>query len=132
ENARLHERAKLLGQERKEALEAERRSARRLRAFYEISRTFAQSLSLEETLDAVARAAVELLRVDAAVIRTPDEPGDQLVPRATYAAEPRLADALEPLLSKEQAIERLPGRRLFRMGKPLVLDPEGARRLGAS
>ena len=44
-----------LGAEREQALDAERVAARRLRALYEISRSFAQSLSLEPTLDAVAR-----------------------------------------------------------------------------
>jgi serine phosphatase RsbU (regulator of sigma subunit) len=61
-----------------------------------------------------------------------DERGDQLVPRAHYVADIRLAEPLKPLLTQDQAVEKLPGRRLFRMGRPLVLDPGSARRLGAS
>jgi serine phosphatase RsbU (regulator of sigma subunit) len=33
---------------------------------------------------------------------------------------------------RDQQVENLPGRRLFRMGRPLVLDPGSARRLGSS
>ena len=43
------------------------KSAKRLRAQYEISRSFAQSLSLDATLDSVTTSVVELLDVDAAV-----------------------------------------------------------------
>jgi serine phosphatase RsbU (regulator of sigma subunit)/PAS domain-containing protein len=132
QNAQLHERTERLAAERKEALAAERSSAKRLRALYEISRSFAQSLSLDATLEAVTGAAVELLGADAAVIRMQGERGDQLVPRASHVADPRLEAPLRPLLEREQAVDKLPGRRLFRMGKPLVLDPVTARRLGAS
>jgi serine phosphatase RsbU (regulator of sigma subunit) len=132
QNAQLHERTERLAEEREEALSAELQSAKRLRALYEISRSFAHNLSLDKTLDAVTRAAVELLNADAAVIRMQDERGDQLVQRASYVADERLADPLRPLLTQDQAVEKLPGRRLFRMGKPLVLDPGSARRLGSS
>ena len=132
QNAQLHERTERLATERKDALAAERESAKRLRALYEISRSFAQSLSLDATLEAVTSAAVELLDADAAVIRMKGERGDQLLPHAPHVADPRLAGPLRPLLEREQSIEKLPGRRLFRMGKPLVLDPATARRLGAS
>ena len=54
QNARLHERATALGADLEHALAAERQSARQLRSLYEISRSFAQSLSLERTLEAVA------------------------------------------------------------------------------
>src|ERR671936_44321 len=73
QNAQLHERAKRLGAELESALAAERQAARQLGTLYEISRSFAQTLSLETTLEAVARTVVELLKVDAAVIRMPDE-----------------------------------------------------------
>ena len=132
QNAQLHERTQRLASEREEALASERTAAKRLRALYEISRSFAQSLSLDATLDAVTRAAVELLEADAAVIRMHDERGDQLVPRSIHVADPRLEGPLRPLLTQDQAVERLPGRRLFRMGKPLVLDTGSARRLGSS
>ena len=132
QNAQLHERTERLATERKEALAAERESAKQLRALYEISRSFAQSLSLDATLEAVTSAAVDLLDADAAVIRMKGERGDQLVPHAAQFSDQRLAAPLRPLLEREQSVEKLPGRRLFRMGKPLVLDPAAARRLGAS
>ena len=115
-----------------EALAAERASAKQVHALYEISRTFVQSLSLDATLDAVTRAAVELLDADAAVMRMQDERGDQLVPRSSYVANTELVGPLRPLLERDQAVERLPGRRLFRMGRPLVLDAASASRLGIS
>ncbi|MEK6274865.1 MAG: SpoIIE family protein phosphatase [Actinomycetota bacterium] len=132
QNAQLHERTERLASEREEALAAERESAKRLRALYEISRSFAQSLSLDATLKAVTRAAVELLDADAAVVRMQDERGDLLVSRAIHIADPRLEEPLRPLVTQDQSVEKLPGRRLFRMGKPLVLDPRSARRLGSS
>ena len=132
QNAQLHERTERLASEREEALASERESAKRLRALYEISRSFAQSLSLDATLRAVTRAAVELLDADAAVVRMQDAKGDLLVSRATYIADPRLEEPLSPLVTQDQSVERLPGRRLFRMGRPLVLDPGSARRLGSS
>jgi GAF domain-containing protein len=132
QNAQLHERTERLASEREEALAAERESAKRLRALYEISRSFAQSLSLDATLKAVTSAAVELLGADAAVIRMEDGRGDQLVARAIHVADPRLEEPLRPLVTRDQAVEKLPGRRLFRMGRPLVLDPGNARRLGSS
>ena len=132
QNAQLHERTERLASEREEALAAERQSTKRLRALYEISRSFTQSLSLDETLEAVARAAAELLEADAAVIRMQDERGDLLVRRGHHIVDARLAEPLLPLVTQDQAVEKLPGRRLFRMGKPLALDAGSARRLGAS
>ncbi len=132
QNAQLHERTERLATERKDALAAERESAKQLRALYEISRSFAQSLSLDATLEAVTSAAVDLLDADAAVIRMKGERGDQLLPHAPHFSDPRLEAPLRPLLEREQSIERLPGRRLFRMGKPLVLDAAAASKLGAS
>src|SRR5919108_727709 len=82
-----------LGVELESALGAERQAARQLRALYEISRSFAQTLSLETTLEAVARTVVELLEVDAAVIRMPDERRELLVSRAIHVADPRLDEA---------------------------------------
>src|SRR5581483_10996013 len=54
QNALLHEQTKELGDALSSALDAERDAAKQLGALYEISRSFAQSLSLEATLDAVA------------------------------------------------------------------------------
>ena len=83
-------------------LESERQTSRQVNALYEISRSFAQSLSLETTLDAVTTTIVEVLGVDAAVIRVPDERGDQFVPRAVHVAESRLDDAVRTILERPQ------------------------------
>ena len=109
QNAELHERTERQARELQETIAAERKSAKRLRALYEISRSFAQSLSLDATLDSVTTAAVELLDVDAAVIRVLDGRGDLLVPRAPYVADARLEPAA-PLLEREQAVEELSER----------------------
>jgi serine phosphatase RsbU (regulator of sigma subunit) len=130
QNARLHEQATELGTELEQVLELERQAARQLRSFYEISRSFAQSLSLEATLEAVATAVVELLEVDAAVIRMPDARGETLVPRALHVAEATLAAPLREVLSEPQPLNGLP-RRSLRTGKALVLDAESAGRFAA-
>jgi serine phosphatase RsbU (regulator of sigma subunit) len=132
QNAQLHERAKQLGAELESALAAERQAARQLRALYEISRSFAQTLSLESTLEAVARTVVELLDVDAAVIRMPDERRELLVARALHVADARLEEPIGVVLARPQPLAKLLGRRLFRMGKPLRLDASTAARLGSS
>jgi serine phosphatase RsbU (regulator of sigma subunit) len=132
QNARLHEEVKQHEAELVRARDAETARAKQLSALHEISGSFAESLSLDATLHAVARAAVDLLGVDAAVIRVPDARGEELVPMARYVAQGRMADALRPILERPQPAARLPGRRLFRMGKALALDPASARRLGAS
>jgi len=66
QNARLHERTKELGEALGEVLETERQSSRQVNALYEISRSFAQSLSLEKTLATVTSTIVDVLGVDAA------------------------------------------------------------------
>jgi len=130
--AELNERAKQLGAELETALASERQAARQLRALYEISRSFAQTLSLETTLEAVARTVVELLEVDAAVIRMPDERRELLVARAIHVADARLGEPIRAVLVRPQPLAKLLGRRLFRMGKPLRIDAETAARLGSS
>jgi serine phosphatase RsbU (regulator of sigma subunit) len=132
QNAKLHEDVKRLASDRERALDREEARGRELTALHEISSSFAESLRLDATLDAVAKAAVELLGVDAAVIRMDDPRGAQLVPMAAHVAQPRLEEALKPLLQQPQDTSKLPGRRLFRSGRALVLEPESATRLGAS
>ena len=132
QNARLHEQAKRLAAEREEALAAESQSARELRSLYEISRSFVHELTLDATMDAVVRAVVELLDLDAAVLRMPDERGDELVPVRVHVSESRLEEAVGSILSRPQRLAKLPGRRLFRSGRPLVLDAASASNLGAS
>jgi serine phosphatase RsbU (regulator of sigma subunit) len=124
QNAELHERTERQATELRETVASERESAKRLRALYEISRSFAQSLSLDATLDSVTTAAVDLLDADAAVVRVLDARGNLLVPRAPHLADERL-EPLRPLLNREQEVDELPQ-------EPLMLDPHTARRLGAS
>src|SRR5919201_2140095 len=82
QNARLHEQVEQESEEVKRARDEALEASRRLRALYEISRSFTEGLSLEETLDAVARTIVEALRADGAALRMPHERGDELVPVA--------------------------------------------------
>ncbi|HKP17987.1 MAG TPA: GAF domain-containing protein, partial [Gaiellaceae bacterium] len=111
QNARLHEETKQLGTEREQALEAERVAARRLSALYEISRSFTQSLSLDRTLDAVASTLVELLGVDVAVIRVPDERGESLVAQAVHVSSPQLQPAMDVVFAPPEPVVPTPARR---------------------
>jgi serine phosphatase RsbU (regulator of sigma subunit) len=131
QNAQLHEEAKQAGDEKERALNSEREAARRVHALYEISRSFAQSLSLEATIEAVVRTVAGLLAVDAAVIRMPDERREQLVVRALHVTEPRLESALRPLLQLPQPIVAVRRGRPFRTGEPTILSRENAPELGA-
>jgi serine phosphatase RsbU (regulator of sigma subunit) len=129
QNARLHERAERLGAERKRALDAELEASRRLRALYEISRSFTESLSLETTLDAVARTIVESLGVDAAALRMPDPRGDVLIPVAVHVREERLVEPIRRILSLPQPMSPVRPS-VFRSGESLLLDPDAAVALG--
>src|SRR6188508_2945811 len=121
ENARLHERTKRADDARREALEAEREATRRLRALYDISSTFSESLSLDQTLEAVTRTIVETLHVDAAVLRMPDPRGDALVPVALNVREERLEESMRAILSLPQPLTPV-APRAFRSGHAVVLD----------
>jgi serine phosphatase RsbU (regulator of sigma subunit) len=131
QNARLHEQATALGVELEQALGAERASARRLGALYEISRSFAQSMSLETTLDAVAKMVAESLGVDAAGIRLPDGRGAELHLRALHVCEPRLAEVARTVLARPQPLTS-PVRRVLRTQRPLILTAEQAPALGGA
>jgi len=131
QNAQLHERAKQLGDERERALDAERAASKRVRALYEISRSFAQSLSLEATLQAVASTAVDVLGVDIALIRMPDERREWLMPRAIEVAEPRLDEAVRSIIYKPQAFGAHPVQLLFRQGEPFLITRQTVEELGA-
>jgi serine phosphatase RsbU (regulator of sigma subunit) len=122
QNARLHEQAKQLGSDLERALASERQAARRLQALYEVSGSFAESLSLDATLEAFARTIVDLLEVDAAVIRLPDERRELLEPRTIHVADPRLAEAARMILGQPFRLGSASVRRLFRTGVPLTLD----------
>jgi serine phosphatase RsbU (regulator of sigma subunit)/uncharacterized protein YigA (DUF484 family) len=123
QNARLHERAKELGERLEQTLESERRAARQLRGLYEISHSFAESLSLQATLDAVARSMVELFHLDAAAIRMPDERGETLQLRALHVSDQKLADTVPKLLGRPQPMTAPTAQRLLRTGRPVLLVP---------
>jgi serine phosphatase RsbU (regulator of sigma subunit) len=125
QNARLHEQATDLGSALGDVLTLERQAARQLRALYEISRSFAQSLSLDTTLAAVTKTIVEVLDVDAAVIRAPDERGDSFVPRSVHVADDRLAAAVRTILDRPQP-------RPARTSSPAMLDAASAARIGGA
>ncbi|HET7572525.1 MAG TPA: SpoIIE family protein phosphatase [Gaiellaceae bacterium] len=124
QNAQLHERATRLGGEREAALAAERDASRRLRALYEVSRSFAQSLSLDETLKALARTAVDVLDVDAALVRMPDERREQLVPHALHVRDAQLEPAIRAMLYRPQAFGARIVQRLYREALPHRLAAE--------
>jgi serine phosphatase RsbU (regulator of sigma subunit) len=124
QNAQLHERATRLSDERERALDAERAASKQVRALYEISRSFAQSLSLEATLEAVTSTIVDVLDVDAALIRMPDERRDWVLPRMLKVADPRLEAAVRPLLFRPQPFGAHKIQRLFRLAEPFQLTPE--------
>jgi len=123
QNARLHERTKELSAILERTLESERRSARQLRGLYAISQSFAESLSLEALLEAVARTMVELLDADVAVIRMPDARNETLVPRAVHVADARSDDVLAGLVARPQPMTAPLAQRLMRSMKPVLLRP---------
>jgi serine phosphatase RsbU (regulator of sigma subunit) len=123
QNAQLHEQATRLGEEREAALAAERAAARRLRALYEVSRSFAQSLRLDETLEALARTVVEVLDVDAAVVRMPDERREQLLPLAIHIQEAEFAAAVRAILTQPVPFGQRSVQQLFRERQGFRLVP---------
>lgn len=129
QNAGLHEDLKQQEAEQKRAREAEGVAARRLSALYEISRSFAHSLSLDETLDAIATTVVELLEVDVAVIRVPDERGDLLTQRV-HVAGPQLEEAMRSVFQKPEQVIPSPARRRLVQGHPVRLNATTAGELG--
>jgi len=124
QNAQLHERATRLSNERERALDAERAASKQVRALYEISRSFAQSLSLDATLDALTSTIVEVLDVDAAMIRIPDERREWVLPRALKVADSGLEEAVRPLLFQPKPFGAHSIQRLFRLAEPFHLTPE--------
>jgi serine phosphatase RsbU (regulator of sigma subunit) len=86
-------------------------------------------LSLEATLEAVTSTVVDVLDVDAALIRMPDERRDWLLPRALRVAEPRLDQAARSILFRPQPFGAHMIQRLFRLGESFELDAEVASEL---
>jgi serine phosphatase RsbU (regulator of sigma subunit) len=132
QNARLHEHAKELGRELEEALDSEREAAKRLNALYEISRSFAQSLSLETTLEVLAESIVKLLGVDVAVIRMPDERRLELVARAVHVNDERVDAAARALLVRPQPLPRRELLSLLERRQPILLDADRAESFGGA
>ena len=123
QNARLHERAKELSAILERTLESERLAARQLRGLYAVSQSFAESLSLEATLDGVARAMVELLDADAAVIRMPDERNEVLTARAVHVGERADEEVVARLVARPQPLSAPLARRLLRSKQAVLLRP---------
>ena len=71
----------------------------------------ARASTLEQTVEAITKTAVELLDVDAAVLRLPEGRGDDLVARSIHIPDEKLAGALGPILRRPQPIARLHGAR---------------------
>jgi serine phosphatase RsbU (regulator of sigma subunit) len=124
QNAQLHERATTLSNERERALDAERAASKQVRALYEISRSFAQSLSFDATLDALTSTIVDVLDVDAAMIRIPDERREWVLPRALKVADPGLEEVVRPLLFRPKPFGAHSIQRLFRLAEPYHLTAE--------
>jgi serine phosphatase RsbU (regulator of sigma subunit) len=124
QNAQLHEQATRLGEEREAALAAERAAARQIRALYEVSRSFAQSLRLDETLDALARTVVDVLDLDAAVVRMPDDRREQLVPRAVHIRDAPFAAPVRAILTQPVPFGQRNVQRLFRDRRTFRLGPD--------
>jgi serine phosphatase RsbU (regulator of sigma subunit) len=127
QNARLHEEVKQREEDLKASSDAERQAARQVRALYEISRSFAQSLDLDETLDALATSVVDLLEVDAAAIHVPGARGDVLEFSAIEARDNVLGQPLRTLLERTLLSSLWPPRTERR---PVELDAASAREAG--
>src|SRR5262249_20593973 len=63
---------------------------------------------------ALARTVVDVLDLDAAVVRMPDERRDQLLPRAIEVRDPQLEDAVRAVLFQPQPFGLRTVQRLFR------------------
>ena len=122
QNAQLHEQATELSRQREAALAAERAAARRQRAIYEISRSFAEGLSLDDTLDALAQTVVEVLDLDAALLALPDGRRELLEPRSLYVADPALVDPTRVILFRPQPFGSAEVQRLFRDAQPYRVE----------
>jgi serine phosphatase RsbU (regulator of sigma subunit) len=123
QNARLHEETKELKEALEGTLESERRAADQLRGLYAVSQSFAESLSLDATLASVARAMVELLDADVAVIRMPDARSDSFTVRAIHVADPRVEGVVTDLLERPQPLSAPLARRLVRSKRAVELRP---------
>jgi sigma-B regulation protein RsbU (phosphoserine phosphatase) len=122
-NARLHERATLLSEELEHSLRAERQAAAQLRALYEISRAFAQSLSLQATLGAAAETIANLIGIDVAVLYMLDERQERLEARALHVTRGMLEEPMRAVVGRSLALTGDIAR-VVREGLVLRLNPE--------
>ena len=88
-----------------------------------MSRSFAQSLRLDETLEALARTVVEVLDLDAAVVRMPDERREQLLPLAVHVRDARFAVPVRTILTQPVPFGQRNVQRLFRERRAFRLGP---------
>jgi serine phosphatase RsbU (regulator of sigma subunit) len=130
QNAQLHEETKRLGEDRERALDAERASAKQLGALYEISRSFAQSLSLEATLAAVTHTITDVLDVDVALIGMPDDRREVLIPRAMRVVDERVEEAVRAIVWQPLPFGAHPVQRLFRLAEPFMLSRRTLEQIG--
>ena len=114
QNAQLHEEANERAREREAALAKARAAAREQRATYEISRTFAEGLSLDDMLDALTQTVVEVLDLDAALIQMPDGRRELLEPKSLHIADEQLDAPTRVILWRSQPL----AQRLFREPRP--------------
>ena len=132
QNARLHEEAQQLGQELEATLGAERVAVRRLRALNAISSSFVESMSLQTTLDVLARSMAELLDVDAVVVRMREQRGEAFTAQAIHVTDPAKAEALRAIFARPQEPSRAIARHVLRVGEPFVFDPRSAAEAGGA
>ncbi len=126
-NAREFERERVARLRTQRMLDDERENSRQVRALHEVSRTFAASLSLDETMRAVVEAMAHRLDVDAVWIRTPNDRGDMLELRAFYASHPELSEALERMVSAPAARTDAVMARVVQSRQPVLFrgdDPD--------
>jgi serine phosphatase RsbU (regulator of sigma subunit) len=121
-HARLHEHATLLGAELEHSLRSERQAAAQLRALYEVSRAFAQSLSLQATLEAAAKTIAELVGVDVAVLYMLDERQETMEVRALHVSGDVLEQPMRAILDRPLPLAGSVAR-VFRDGLALRLAP---------
>jgi serine phosphatase RsbU (regulator of sigma subunit) len=105
-------------------LEFERDAGRQVRALYEVSRTFATSLSLDETMRAVVEAMADRLDVDAVWLRTPDDRGDKMLLRAFYAPSETLGTALERIVDLPEQRSDAINTHVWSSRQPLLISAE--------
>jgi serine phosphatase RsbU (regulator of sigma subunit) len=122
QNAQLHEQATQLSRQREAALASELAAERRQRALYEISRSFAEALTLDHTLAALAQTVVQVLNLDAALISMPDGRRELLMPRSLYVADSQLEDPTRVILYRPQPFGAADVQRLFRAAQPYRIE----------